>query len=67
MGRHWLLWWRRQRLERSKRFLEIKIAEAAAWGPYVGIEDLSDPSGKRFLFDFVRKTGQQSSSGREGT
>jgi hypothetical protein len=55
MGRHWLVWWRRQRLERSKRFLELKIAQASAWGPYVGISDLSDPHGKRFLFDVSRK------------
>ncbi len=47
MGRHWLVWWRRQRLERSKRFLELKIAHAAAWGPFVGIEDLSYPHAKR--------------------
>jgi len=67
MGRFWLLWWRRQRLERSKRFLELKIAERAAWGPYVGIIDLKDPHGKRLLFDFVAKTGQQSSWTRDAT
>jgi len=67
MGRFWLLWWRRQRLQRSKRFLELKIAERAAWGPYVGIEDLGNPHGKRLLFDFVSRTGKQSSSARDAT
>ncbi len=67
MGRFWLLWWRRQRLERSRRFLELKIALAAAWGPYVGIEDLADPHGKRLLFDGPRKLIKESSPVPEAT
>jgi hypothetical protein len=64
MGRFWLLWWRWQRLARSKRFLELKIALAAAWGPYVGIEDLADPHGKRFLFDVTLERHKESFSRR---
>jgi hypothetical protein len=67
MGKFWLLWWRRQRLERSRRFLEIKIAHAAAWGPYVGIQDLADPHGKRLLFERPRQLVKESSAEPEHT
>lgn len=59
--------WRRQRLARNRRFLAIHAAEWLAWHPEWNVVDLSDPTGKRFLFDDWFEWPNYPTSGREAT
>lgn len=44
-------YYKRQRRARAQRFHDQHILNRIAWGEYVPIADLQDPSGKRLLFD----------------
>ncbi len=61
-----IIWRKQQRRARAQRFHDQVMACQRAWGPFVGITDLADPHGKRFLFDDLAGMPQQSTSPLEG-
>ena len=57
---------RNERRRRQAAFLAARLANRRAWLPLSGIEDLSDPHGKRFLFEAEPKTGEHTFSSKDG-
>lgn len=55
-GLFWRIWWKRSRIERDLRFRQQMLSCRLAWRARSQIQDLSDPHGKRFLFDPREKT-----------
>jgi hypothetical protein len=51
------LHWKRRRRWRSQHFHDLHILNRILWGDLVQIDDLTDPLGKRLLFDgFVERS-----------
>jgi len=57
---------RQERRRRQAAFLAARLENRRAWLPLSAIEDLSDPQGKRFLFEAESKTAQHTFSSEDG-